>query len=72
MNSRGQSPGLSPINNTTGGVNSPQNANLSMDTMLDNFCAMLVEEYLVKHNLQDTLRTYRNEFQRPSEVRDLM
>jgi hypothetical protein len=43
--------------------------NSAMESIFENFCSMVVEEYLMKKNLTATLDTLRSEWQRPSEVR---
>ena len=43
--------------------------NGSVENIFDNFCCMVVEEYLIRKNLGATLDTLRSEWQRPSEVR---
>jgi hypothetical protein len=42
--------------------------NSAMESIFENFCSMVVEEYLMKKNLTATLDTLRSEWQRPSEV----
>ena len=42
--------------------------NGSVENLFDNFCSMVVEEYLIRKNLTATLDTLRSERQRPSEV----
>lgn len=41
---------------------------LTEDEILDNFCHMVLEEYMLKRNLKNTLKTFREEWQRPKEV----
>jgi len=41
--------------------------NSSIELIFDNFCSMVVEEYLARKNLTNTLETFREEWQRPSE-----
>lgn len=40
----------------------------STEAIFDNFCTMVVEEYLIRKNLTATLDTLRAEWRRPSEV----
>lgn len=42
---------------------------LSEDEILDNFCHMVLEEYLIKREMRNTLKTFREEWNRPKEVR---
>lgn len=44
---------------------------LSEDEILDNFCHMVLEEYLIKREMRNTLKTFREEWNRPKEVRPL-
>lgn len=45
-----------------------RSANLGIDEILENFSTMMVEEYLMKKGLKDTLKTFRSEWKRPDEV----
>lgn len=40
----------------------------STEAIFDNFCCMVVEEFLIRKNLSATLDTMRAEWKRPSEV----
>lgn len=44
-------------------------AGFGLEAVMENFCAMLVEEYLTKRNLHATLNTFRRENGRLNEVR---
>jgi hypothetical protein len=41
---------------------------LSSESVYDNFCSMVVEEFLQRKGLQSTLSTFRAEWERPIEV----
>jgi hypothetical protein len=41
---------------------------INEDEILDNFCHMVLEEFLIRRNLKDTLQTFRREWNRPQEV----
>lgn len=51
-----------------GGVVNESIASLGLEATLDNFCASLVEEYLRKKCLSETLNTFQRERRRPHEV----
>ncbi len=39
------------------------------DIVLENFTTMVIEEFLVRKGLKDTLNSFRAEWKRPTEVR---
>jgi hypothetical protein len=41
---------------------------LTEDDILSNFCYMVLEEFMVKRNLKNSLQTFRDEWKRPNEV----
>jgi hypothetical protein len=40
----------------------------TIDGNVENFCYMVIEEFLMKKNMQCTLWEFRKEWKRPSEV----
>lgn len=42
---------------------------LTEDEIIDNFCHMVFEEFLIKRQLTQTLQSFREEWKRPQEVR---
>jgi Ca2+-dependent lipid-binding protein len=67
--------------NQSGNFDIPQNnsanipnttANEKSNDFLENFSFLLVEEFLLKHGMQKTLHTFRNEWNRPAEVSNLL
>lgn len=56
-------------NNNVNNSNQPDTlAGVGLEAVMDNFCVMLVEEYLTKRNLHSTLNTFRRENGRLNEV----
>lgn len=45
-----------------------QSTQLTEDEIIDNFCHMVLEEFLIKRQLSSTLQTFREEWKRPQEV----
>lgn len=45
-----------------------QSTQLTEDEIIDNFCHMVFEEFLIKRQLSSTLQAFREEWQRPQEV----
>ena len=42
----------------------------NQESFFDNFCFMVIEEFLMKKELPETLKHFREEYTRPNEVHD--
>lgn len=44
----------------------------AMENHINNFCHLVVEDFLMRHDMPETLRQFREEWKRPDEVRLLL
>lgn len=49
-------------------MNINSSLDLTSEGILDNFCSMMIEDYLKRKKMTITLDAFRNEWKRPEEV----